>query len=58
MCVCGAGVVTTTPLFVELSFEPVETEIQWFIVFTYVYRNKITFPGSRTRQEIGIETLK
>ena len=51
------GVVTTSPLRLELRFEPV-LDITWFMFYTFVYMNKADFPGLKTKQEITIDYLK
>jgi hypothetical protein len=44
-------VVTTSPLKLELQFEPVP-ELQWFLLQAYVYLCRIDFTGSKTNQEV------
>ncbi len=39
-----------SPLRLELQFEPA-LEDQWYLVYTFLYANKIDFTGSTTRQE-------
>jgi hypothetical protein len=51
------GVISQSPLKLEIQLEPVPA-IQWFLFFTFVYRNKITFTGSKTKQDIIIDYLK
>jgi hypothetical protein len=50
------GVISQSPLKLEIELEPVP-DIQWFLFFTFVYRNKVTFTGSKTRQDISIDYL-
>jgi hypothetical protein len=52
-----AGVVATSPLKLELEFEPVPT-ITWFLALTFLYTNKIDFSGSRLKQDVLIDYLK
>lgn len=51
-----AGVVTTSPLKLEIQFEPVP-EMQWFLMQAYVNTCQINFTGSKTNQEVTIEYL-
>ena len=51
------GVVNTAPLYLELEFTPVLTEITWFLACTFVYKSRIHFPGSKSSQEITIDYL-
>ena len=48
------GIITQSPLKLELEFEPVNTTdaVTWYLVFTFLYTNRIQFPGSRTQQNI------
>ena len=50
------GVISQSPLKLEIELEPVPA-IQWFLFFTFVYRNKISFTGSKTKQDINIDYL-
>ena len=53
------GVVSTSPLKIELEFSPVLPEnITWFLMFTFVYLNKINFSGSKTKQDIVYDYVK
>jgi hypothetical protein len=52
-----SGVVTSTPLKLEIEFEPVMT-ITWFMFYTFVYANKIDFTGSKSKQEVMFDFLK
>jgi hypothetical protein len=56
--VCGvAGVVKTSPLKLEIQFEPVP-EIQWYLMETYVNNCKINFTGSsKTNQAVTFDYL-
>jgi hypothetical protein len=51
------GVVTSSPLRLELRFEPV-LDITWFMFYTFVYMNKINFTGSKTKQDVTYDYLK
>lgn len=53
---CFAGVVNTSPLKLEIQFEPVPT-VQWYLVQAYYNLSKINFTGSKTTQEITLEYL-
>jgi hypothetical protein len=56
-CVCLlAGVVKTSPLKLEIQFEPVP-ENQWYLIQTYVNTCKIDFSGSKTNQEVTFDYL-
>ncbi len=46
-----AGVVSTSPLKLELQFEPVLT-VQWFMMQTHAYLCRIDFTGSKMKQEV------
>jgi len=35
----------------EIEFSPVPTTT-WFVIYTFVYLNKIMFPGQKNKQEI------
>lgn len=50
------GVVNTSPLKLELEFSAIPT-ITWFLMTTFVYLNKINFPGSKTKQEVTYDFL-
>jgi len=50
------GVVANSPLKLELEFEPVPT-LTWFLTFTFVYMNKINFPGQKNKQDITYDYL-
>jgi hypothetical protein len=53
---CSPGIVSTSPLKLELEFSPVPADdLTWFIFFTFVYLNKINFPGSKTKQDISYD---
>lgn len=45
------GVVSASPLKLELEFEPVLTST-WFVAITFVYTNKIQFTGNRLKQDV------
>ena len=51
------GVISTSPLKIEIVFEPVTT-VDWFLACTYCYTNRINFTGSKQRQDVSIEVLK
>jgi hypothetical protein len=53
-----SGVVSTSPLKLELEFEPVLDQVTWYLAFTFVYTNKILFTGSKSKQDVLIETVK
>ena len=50
------GVISQSPLKLEIELEPVPT-VQWFLFFTFLYRNKITFSGSKVKQDVHIDYL-
>jgi len=50
------GVVTTSPLKLEVQFEPVP-ELQWFLLQAYVYLCRIDFTGSKTNQAVFFDYL-
>jgi hypothetical protein len=45
------GIVSTSPLKLEIEFSPVPT-MQWFLVYTFIYLNKINFSGSKDKQDV------
>ena len=51
------GVITTSPLRIEVELQPVPT-VQWHMIYTFLYLNKITFTGSKTHQEINFDILR
>jgi hypothetical protein len=51
------GVVTQSPLRLELEFEPVPTNT-WFLMQTFIYSNQITFTGQKTKQDVVYDHLK
>lgn len=48
--------ISHSPLKIEIEFEPVPN-IVWFIAFTFVYLNKINFPGSRNKQDVTYDYM-
>jgi len=54
--ICVPGVVTTSPLKLEIQFEPVP-EIQWFMLQAFVYTCKIDFTGNKQKQEVIFDYL-
>lgn len=50
------GVVSMSPLKLELEFEPVLTET-WFVAYTFVYTNRIEFTGSPQHQDVVFDQL-
>ena len=52
-----SGVITTSPLRIEVELQPVPT-VQWHMIYTFLYLNKITFTGSRIHQEINFDILR
>jgi hypothetical protein len=51
-----SGIVSTSPLKLELEFSPVPSDdLTWYLTFTFVYLNKINFPGSKTKQDISYD---
>jgi len=49
-------VISQSPLRLELEFEPVPT-ITWFLVFTFLYTNKIHFSGNKLKQDVTYESI-
>ena len=57
ICVClPVGVVSTSPLKLEIQFEPPPT-IQWYLVQTYVNNCISNFSGSKSKQEVTFDYL-
>ena len=52
------GVVNTSPLYIELEFEPVGNDITWFMSYTFLYTNKINFTGNKMKQEVTFDYVK
>jgi hypothetical protein len=48
------GVVSTSPLKLEIEFSPVPN-LQWFLMYTFVYLNKAQFSGSSHKQDVQID---
>lgn len=52
------GVVSTSPLKIELEFSPIlPATFNWFLMFTFVYANKINFTGSKTKQDVTYDYI-
>jgi len=45
------GVVSSSPLKLELEFAPVLAET-WFLAVTFLYTNRIDFTGNRLKQDV------
>jgi hypothetical protein len=56
VCVLRSGVVSTSPLKLEIQFEPPPT-IQWYLVQTYVNTCISNFSGSKSKQEVTFDYL-
>jgi hypothetical protein len=52
-----AGVVSTSPLRLELEFAP-QLSYTWYLCFTFMYLSKIDFSGSRSKQECHVYQIK
>jgi hypothetical protein len=52
------GVISTSALRLELELEPVPQTVTWYLFYTFVYLNKITFQGSTVKQDVTVEYLK
>lgn len=52
-----SGVISSSPLKIELEFSP-QLAYTWYLCFTFMYINKIDFPGSRQKQECTVSQLK
>lgn len=50
------GVVTTSPLKLELEFSPVLTTT-WYLSLTFLYTNRVSFSGSKNKQEVTYEYI-
>lgn len=50
------GVIKSSPLKIELAFSPIPT-IQWYLMYTFVYLNVISFSGSKDNQVVRYEHL-
>lgn len=48
------GVVSTSPLKLEIEFSPVPTNT-WFLLYVFVYLNTIAFSGQKNKQDVMIE---
>jgi hypothetical protein len=49
------GVISTSPLKLEIELAPipagVATDVNWFLMYTFVYLNKINFPGGVNKKQ-------
>lgn len=52
------GVVNSSPLYVELEFEPVQNNQTWFLAFTFIYKHRINFTGDKLKQDVSFDYLK
>ena len=52
-----SGIINTSPLRLELEFEPVLTETTWYLCCTYVYNARINFTGSSSKQDVTVELI-
>ena len=51
------GVVSTSPLKLEIVCDPYNATVDWFVAFTFVYLNKINFTGQKLKQEVTFNTM-
>jgi hypothetical protein len=51
------GVVSTSPLKLEVEFSEVVQDFTWFLCYTYVYTNKVNYTGSKTKQDVQFSVL-
>lgn len=52
------GVVSSSPLYLELEMEPTNNNMMWFLAFTFIYKQKINFTGNKLKQDISFDYLK
>lgn len=52
------GVVKSSPLYVEVELLPADNFLSWFLVYTFVYKHKIDFTGSKLKQDVTFDYLK
>jgi hypothetical protein len=52
-----AGVITTSPLRLELEFEPVLNDCTWYLCATYQYLTRINFSGSKLKQDVTFDYM-
>ena len=52
-----AGVVSSSPLKIELEFEP-QLDYTWYLCYTFQTTHNISFTGSRHKQECAVSQLK
>ncbi len=45
------GVISTSPLKLEVEFSEVVQDFTWFLCQTFVYTNKVIYSGSITKQD-------
>jgi hypothetical protein len=51
------GVVTTSPLRLEVEFSNVPLDLTWYLCFTYAYTNKVLFTGNKAKQDVQFSVL-
>jgi hypothetical protein len=52
-----SGVVSTSPLKLEVEFSQVVQDFTWFLCYTYVYTNKVSYTGSKSKQDVQFSVL-
>lgn len=52
----NVGIVSSSPLKLEIELSPIPT-LTWYIVYTFVYLNRIDFSGSKHQQDVTYEYI-
>lgn len=52
-----AGVISTSPLKLELEFEPVLDNCTWYLCCTYQYMSRINFTGNKMKQDVSFDYI-
>jgi hypothetical protein len=51
------GVISTSPLKLEVEFSEVVQDFTWFLCQTFVYTNKVISSGSKTKQDVQFSVV-
>jgi hypothetical protein len=51
------GVISTSPLKLEVEFSEVVQDFTWFLCQTFVYTNKVIYSGSKTKQDVQFSVV-
>jgi hypothetical protein len=51
------GVISTSPLKLEVEFSEVVQDFTWFLCQTFVYNNKVIYSGSKNKQVVQFSVV-